>query len=103
MTDTEIAVLGGGIAGCLVACRLADLGHNVLIVEQREQLMDGASRWIDGKIHFGYTFTGTNSLSTAELMQQGAAVFVPWLERIIGETVDEGWSGSPICRSCGGS
>lgn len=96
MTDTNIAVLGGGIAGCLTACRLADLGHDVLIVEQRHQLMDGASRWNDGKIHLGYTFTGTPSLATAALLQEGSGVFVGIVEQIIGTPIHGSWWGRPV-------
>jgi hypothetical protein len=82
--DSQVVVLGGGITGCLTACLLADAGLRVLIVEQRDRLLDGASRWNDGKVHLGYTFTGTESLATAALLQRGAAAFFPVLERVLG-------------------
>lgn len=34
MIDTEVCVIGGGPAGCTVAQRLADLGHEVCLVER---------------------------------------------------------------------
>jgi hypothetical protein len=95
MSDTRVAVLGGGIAGCLTACMLADRGVEVTIVEQRTSLVDGASRWNDGKIHLGYTFSGTASRATAELLQAGAARFVPILERVLGTRIPAEWFGQP--------
>ncbi len=89
-------VLGGGITGCLTACLLADLGVEVVIVEQRSGLVEAASLWNDGKIHLGYTFLGTPSMATAALMQQGAAVFLPILERVIGAPVRPDAFGRPV-------
>jgi hypothetical protein len=83
-SDAEVLVLGGGLSGCLVAAGLADSGLDVIIVEQQAQLMSGASRWNDGKIHLGYTFTGTSSVATALLMQEGCAEFFEGLERTLG-------------------
>jgi hypothetical protein len=95
-TDFEVAVLGGGISGCMTACLLADEGRSVAIIEQLPLLVDGASRWNDGKIHLGFTFTGTPSISTAALMQEGAAVFIPTFELITGEPIEESWFGEPV-------
>ena len=89
-------MLGGGITGCLTACLLADDGLDVVIIEQRPQLMEAASRWNDGKIHLGYTFQGTPSLATAALMQEGAAVFLPILEQVLGTPVPAGAFGGPV-------
>jgi hypothetical protein len=94
--DIEVAIVGGGISGCLAACLLADSGVRVLIIERGDVLLGGASRWNDGKIHLGYTFTGTPSLATAALLQEGAAVFLPTLERILGERLPEAVFGSPV-------
>jgi hypothetical protein len=95
-TDAQILILGGGLSGCLIAVDLVDRGFHVTIVEQRPQLMSGASRWNDGKIHLGYTFIGTSSLATARLMQEGSAAFIAGLERSLGETLPESWFGNGV-------
>jgi len=96
VADAQVAVLGGGIAGCLTACLLADAGYAVVIVEAQDDLMTGASLWNDGKIHLGYTFTGTPSLATARLMQEGAAAFLPTLERVLGGSLPAEASADPV-------
>lgn len=82
--------MGGGITGCVAACLLADAGVRVLLVERQGRLMEGASRWNDGKIHLGYTFTGTPSLATAALLQRGSAAFFPLIERVLGGHLPDG-------------
>jgi hypothetical protein len=96
VTDAQVAILGGGIVGCISACLLTDLGYEVVIVEQAEHVMDGASRWNDGKIHLGYTFTGRDTFETAELLQEGAAAFAPVLESVIGSAMAEAWFGGAV-------
>lgn len=96
MSDAQVVVIGGGIAGCLSACLLADSGLRVLLVEQDAELMNGASRWNDGKVHLGYTFTGTPSLSTASLLLQGSAAFFPTIERVLGARLPEAAVGQPV-------
>ena len=96
MSGAQVAVIGGGISGCLTACLLADVGVSVLIIEQGDALINGASRWNDGKIHLGYTFTGTPSLATAALMQEGAAVFRPTIERVLGARIPDPAFGEPV-------
>lgn len=84
MTDARIIVIGGGIAGCLTACELSNLGYDVALIDANDELMSGASRWNEGKIHLGLTYLGTDSLDTARLMLEGAAVFEESIERITG-------------------
>lgn len=92
----QALVLGGGIAGCVTACLLADLRIEVAIVEQRQDVMAGASRWNEGKLHLGYVYTGTPSLATASLMQQGTAVFEDVIEQVIGEPIPGTWYSRPV-------
>jgi hypothetical protein len=94
--DSQVLVLGGGISGCLIGCLLADQGLRVSIVEQHDDLMAGASRWTEGKLHLGYVYTATDSLSTARLMQRGTAMFLGSIERITGEAIPESWFSRPV-------
>ena len=94
--DSQVLILGGGLSGCLIAAGLADRGVRVSIVEQRDGLMSAASRWNDGKIHLGYTFTGTSSIATAALMQEGGAVFLDGMERALGTAIPEEWFGTGV-------
>jgi glycine/D-amino acid oxidase-like deaminating enzyme len=96
LSDFQVLVLGGGIAGCVTASILADDGFDVAIVEQQPDLMNGASRWNDGKLHMGYTYTASASPRTAALMIEGVAAWIPTMERILGVNVDDSWWGRPV-------
>ena len=91
MDDTQIAVLGSGIAGSIVACLLADRGYRVALVDRNESPMSAASRWNEGKIHLGFTYVGTPSQATARLMIEGAAVFEAMIERVCGSAPAADW------------
>ena len=94
--DSQVLILGGGLSGCLIAAGLADRGVRVSIIEQREQLMSAASRWNDGKIHLGYTFTGTPSMATAALMQEGVCRVPRWAGADLGSALPEAWIGNGV-------
>jgi hypothetical protein len=91
MDDTQVAVLGSGIAGSIVACLLADRGYRVALVDRNEAPMSAASRWNEGKIHLGFTYVGTSSPATARLMVEGAAVFEAMIERVCGSAPATDW------------
>jgi glycine/D-amino acid oxidase-like deaminating enzyme len=48
-----IAVVGGGLTGCLVALELAQHGHAVVIFDKEQQLIQRASFVNEGKVHLG--------------------------------------------------
>ncbi len=89
MDDAQVLIAGGGLTGCVAACLLKDRGIDVMIVDRHGEVMQGASRWNEGKIHFGYTYVGTVDIRTAELMLAGAAVFLPLVERIVGGKLED--------------
>ena len=64
----RIAVVGGGLQGCAVALELARRGHAVELFDEQPNLMTGASRNSEGKIHLGYVYAADPSLRTARLM-----------------------------------
>lgn len=96
MRDSDVCVLGAGITGTLTACMLQDAGVDVLLVDQAPEVMTGASRWNEGKIHLGYTYTGTASLASAALMLSGAGIFEEAVERVTGLDLEENWYSEPV-------
>lgn len=96
MDDAQVLIAGGGLAGCITACLLRDLGIDVLIVDRHAEVMQGASRWNEGKVHLGYTYVGTGSVRTAKLMLAGAAVFRPLVERVVGVSLEDDLFTRPI-------
>jgi hypothetical protein len=93
---SQVCVIGGDIAGSLVACLLSDAGYEVAIVDKSGETMCGASRWNEGKIHLGFTYTGTPDLATARLMAQGAGAFETVLRRVTGESIPDCWWTKPV-------
>jgi hypothetical protein len=92
----EVAVIGAGIAGSIAACLLCDRGLSVLLVDPHGTPMSAVSRWNEGKLHLGYTYTGTDSLETARLMIEGTAQFERILGDVCGKPLDPSWWSRPI-------
>jgi glycine/D-amino acid oxidase-like deaminating enzyme len=88
ITSSPVAILGGGIMGCCLALDLARRGTNSVIFEMEEQLLSGASRWNEGKIHLGYLYSGDPSLATAKKVLPGGLAFKPLIEELIGGSID---------------
>lgn len=96
LTDTQVCVLGSGIAGALTSCLLHDAGFDVILIDRSGAAMTAASRWNEGKIHLGFTYTGTPVLATARLMIAGASEFEPVLEAVTGSTLPPEWWTVPV-------
>lgn len=79
----SIAVIGGGITGCVAALSLADLGHRVCLFERGRSVMGGASLVNEGKIHLGFVYVNDPSLRSLDVMVESAVVFRSILERWI--------------------
>lgn len=71
----SIAVLGGGLAGCIVALSLAKKGFTVNLYEQHPVLMNAASLHNEGKLHLGYVYAADPSQKTYKKMVQGVEQF----------------------------
>ena len=52
----RIAIIGGGIAGCTTALRLARDGHDIYIFEEKEDLLQGTSARTPGRMGLGYHY-----------------------------------------------
>lgn len=83
-----VAVIGGGIQGCCLALALAERGVAVDLIEGASRIMDGASRFNEGKIHLGYTYAADASLETARRQARGAASFSSLLRQWLGPAFD---------------
>jgi hypothetical protein len=69
----RVAVVGGGIYGCVAALDLAAAGHTVDLFERHSALLHGASRANQGRLHKGYHYP--RSLPTALAARSDAEVF----------------------------
>ncbi len=87
MTGT-IGVVGGGIMGCLGALALVRAGWRVVLFERKPELMAGASRGNEGKVHLGYTYGLDPTGATRDVMFRYGSVFEESLTRIIGQSDD---------------
>lgn len=84
----RIAVLGGGIMGSCVALELARRGQRVTLIDGAPDVMQGASRWNEGKIHLGFLYAGDPSLATARRILPGGLAFCPLLAALIDHPLD---------------
>ena len=48
----DSAIIGGGIFGCLSAIELSKLGKEVILLEQKNSLMNGASSNNTNRLHW---------------------------------------------------
>src|SRR5688500_15199209 len=85
----RIAVVGGGIVGCLAALLAAERGWDVAIYESESELWTMSSAANEGKVHLGPVFALGDS-ATWDVMQLGALGFASNVERAVGRRVD--WS-----------
>ncbi len=85
-----LAVIGGGILGCLSALLAADRGWRVTVFERSSRLWSGASAANEGKIHLGHVY-GLADDDTLRTMLAGAFSFAATVDRAVGAPVD--WAG----------
>jgi glycine/D-amino acid oxidase-like deaminating enzyme len=88
MKAGHVAILGSGIMGSSAALALAARGIRVTLFEARERPFQGASRWNEGKIHLGYTYSAHRSLQTARHLIPGGLAFKRLTERHIGQSIE---------------
>ena len=69
----DTAIIGGGIFGCLCAIELSKLGKKVILLEQKESLMNGASSNNTNRLHLGYHYP--RDLNTAQQCKKGFELF----------------------------
>jgi len=84
MKRDRIAVLGGGMLGVCTSLELARRGHRVTLIEGAAELLQGASRWNEGKAHLGFMYAGDATLNTAARLIPGGLAFTKIVERLVG-------------------
>lgn len=87
MNERRVAILGGGMLGACTALELARRGHRVTLIEGADRILQGASRWNEGKIHLGFLYAADPGLATAARLIPGGLAFVDIVERHIGQSL----------------
>lgn len=92
--DTDILVLGGGIAGCTAALRAADLGARVVLVS-KDPLGESNTAWAQGGIIGlpGEDEGDSAQLLAADILAAGAGLCRPEAVQMLAE------QGPALCRS----
>jgi len=85
----RIAILGGGMFGTCAALALARRGQPVVLVDGASDILEGAGRWNEGKIHLGFLYGGDPSLNTASRLIPGGLAFPDVIERLLDRDVSE--------------
>lgn len=83
MKVSNVAVMGAGLTGSLVALELAERGIDVDLLDREAAPLTQASLRNEGKIHLGLVYAKDTSGITARRMIEGAFAFLPLLERWI--------------------
>jgi glycine/D-amino acid oxidase-like deaminating enzyme len=84
----RIAILGGGMLGTCTGLELARRGARSTLFEGASSLLQGASRWSEGKIHLGFVYAGDPTLGTARRLIPGGLAFAGLVERLIHRSLD---------------
>jgi glycine/D-amino acid oxidase-like deaminating enzyme len=79
-----VAVLGAGIMGAATALFLARAGARVVLFDEADVPLAGASRWNEGKIHLGHLYSADPGLHTARRVLPGGLAFRALAEELVG-------------------
>lgn len=88
----RIAIIGGGLGGCLTALELARRGIHCEIFERNARELSEASSHNEGKVHLGYLYARDAGGGTSRLMAEGAASFRSIVAELTGFDVTEALS-----------
>jgi glycine/D-amino acid oxidase-like deaminating enzyme len=83
----RIAVLGGGIMGVSLALRLARRDVAVTLFERESELLQGASRFNEGKIHLGCLYSASGGLATARRLLTSGLCFFELMEEVLEQPI----------------
>lgn len=74
MLDKKVAIIGGGIFGCMMAIKLAETGITPVVFERNQSIMRGASKNNQNRLHLGFHYP--RDLNTAKQCSDGFYNFV---------------------------
>lgn len=77
----NIAVVGGGIFGCMIAADLARTGFKVTLFEARTDILDGACARNQARLHYGYHYPRSDA--TARSAKKAATIFEARYHQVI--------------------
>jgi glycine/D-amino acid oxidase-like deaminating enzyme len=89
VSAARIAILGGGMLGACTALELARRGLHTTVFEGAPELLQGASRWSEGKIHLGFLYAADPTLSTAKRLIPGGLAFANCVSELVGKNLHE--------------
>lgn len=98
--ESEVVVIGAGLAGSCTALELARRGFRVALLDRDPRPMNRASRRNEGKIHLGLIYAADPSFATAELQLRGALAFSLLLSRWIGQRSSQLEKATPFVYLC---
>lgn len=84
MAPVRAAVVGGGVYGCTIAVELARAGYQVEVYERHLDLVRGASRATQGRLHAGFHYP--RSPETARAAMANAARFAARFPRAVDQS-----------------
>jgi len=70
----KIKIIGAGLFGCAIGYELQRAGHDVIIIEQENDIMQRASKVNHNRLHLGYHYP--RSIETAEQSLNGLVSFL---------------------------
>lgn len=78
----RVCVIGAGLFGCMTALKLAEQGYFVDLIEQSSDILQGASKHNQNRIHFGYHYPRSIKTTTDSLIgfESFRKVFNPSIE-----------------------
>jgi hypothetical protein len=85
----RVAILGGGMFGVCAALSLARRGQPVVLIEGADDILEGAGRWNEGKVHLGFLYGGDPSLSTASRLIPGGLAFPDVIGQLLDRDIGE--------------
>ena len=91
--NTDVLVIGSGLAGCIAAMTAADAGRHVTLVTRSAQLQSGSSAWAQGGIVFRGDNDSQQCLKEDIINASGGHCYEPAVEQLcaLGPELVERW------------